>query len=105
MSDIHSEVADHYKAINVALHERDRLTSLSRNLQNELTVAKDKVEYLSNQIDKVTRERDHYMRYSFALTTRVNAMQDIWTGMMELSKQEANSQLPAPIEKQIEGEH
>lgn len=98
MSDIHSEIADHYESMNDALHERDRLTSLSRNLQNELTVAKERIDWLSSQIDKITRERDHYMRYSFALTTRVNAMQDIWTGMMELSKQEAASQLPAPME-------
>lgn len=104
MSDIHPTIADHYEAMNIALHERDKLTALARDLENELTVAKDKIDFLSNQIDKITRERDHYMRYSFALTTRVNAMQDIWTGMMELSKNEANSQLPAQLEKQIESE-
>lgn len=105
MTDIHSEIAEHYDSINSALHERDRLTALARDLQNELTIAKGTISHLNNQLDKVTHERDRYMRYSFALTTRINAMQDIWAGMIDLSKQEADSQLPSQLPKapQIEG--
>lgn len=50
MTDIHSEIADHYDSINSALHERDRLTSLARDLQNKLTVAEDKIEWLGKQL-------------------------------------------------------
>lgn len=105
MTDIHPALAEHYDGMNTALRERDRLASLTIDLQNELTVAKKQVDYFTSQLNKVTNERDHYMRYSFALTTRINAMQDIWAGMIDLSKQEAGSQLPAQLPKaaNIEG--
>lgn len=105
MSDIHPAIADHYQGMNVALHERDELREKNNGLQNELTIAKGMVEYLTTKLDDVTRDRDHYMRYSFGLTTRINAMQDIWSGMMDLAKHEADNQLPAQLPKavQIEG--
>ncbi len=101
MSDIHPALADHYSGMNEALKERDSLKALNADLQNELTVSKKTIDYLTNQCDKLARDRDHYMRYSFALTTRINAMQDIWAGMMDLAKHEADNQLPKAA--QIEG--
>lgn len=105
MTDIHPTLAEHLNGMNEALRERDSFKSLNNDLQNELSVAKKTIDYLTNQCDKITSERNHYMRYSFALTTRINAMQDIWSGMMDLAKHEADNQLPVQLPKaaNIEG--
>lgn len=101
-NEMHSAIVDHYKGMNDALHKRDELAAIVIDLTNELTVAKRlNVEY-KETIEKTKRERDHYMRYSFALTTRINAMQDIWSGMLDLPNHEAESQLPATLEKNDE---
>lgn len=105
MTDIHPTLTEHYMGMNEALKERDSLKAVNKNLENDIAIAEGMNKHLKEQLVAITSERNHYMRYSFALTTRINAMQDIWSGMMDLAKHEADNQLPVQLPKaaNIEG--
>lgn len=101
---IHPAIQNHYSGMNEALFERDQLRSRANELQNELAIARGAVARLENENIRVTKERDHYMRYSFALSTRINAMQDILNGIMDLAEHEADNPSPKqlPVAANIE---
>ncbi len=94
---IHPAIADHYGEMNNALHERDTFEALSRNLQNELTVAQRLLEQCHSQIDILTKERDYYYRNAYAFENKLRDMKGMIDGLFSLVKFEAdNSPVQAP---------
>lgn len=100
--DIHPAIHEHYKEMNGALHERDELHTKATDLHNKLEVANRLIEEYKSQLDILRRERDHYMRHSLALVTRINAVRDIMLSTLELAEDEALKPGPMKIsEKEL----
>ncbi len=91
---IHPAIADHYEGMNAALYQRDKLKETCTSLQNKLEVALGTIDRMQLQLDDTTRQRDHYMRQTFALTSRLNSVQDIIGATLDLAVHEANNPSP-----------
>lgn len=99
MTDIHPAIANHYDGMNSALHDRDRLASLVVDLQNELTVAKKQVDYLTERLEHLTKDRDYYYRKAFAYTNTLVNTRNQLQNMLDLADHEAESPAPALLPK------
>lgn len=82
---IHPAINEHYDAMNEALHERDQLRTELQKTTNELAIEQGKNKFLQEQLERVTNERDRYLRFNFELTSRMNSIRGIMDNMFETS--------------------
>ncbi len=96
---MHDVIADHYEGINEALHERDRLTALANDLQNELTVARKLIDHHTSGVEALTKERDFYYRKAFAFESKLRDMKSMIEGLFALVEFEATVSQVVPMPK------
>lgn len=103
-NDVHPAIADHYQGMNDALHERDKLAALVIELQSKLAISDGINKHLKEQLDKVSAERNYYIRKSLSYTTTLVNMRNTVQNMLDLADHEAENSAPAKLPRISESE-
>jgi len=98
---IHPAIADYYREMNEALHERDKLQIELDETITELKIEKGKTAFLQQQLDKVTAERDYHMRLNWEQASRMSSIRSIMDTMFETAQHAADSKLTGAAEQQL----
>jgi len=76
-------------AINTIVQERDRLLTDNERMRVDIALLKQRSEQLESRLETAATERDHYMRFSTELVTKINAMQMVFEDAIRGAKHAA----------------
>ena len=76
-------------AINTIVQERDRLLTDNERMRVDIALLKQRNDQLEGRLETAATERDHYMRFSTELVTKINAMQMVFEDAIRGAKHAA----------------